>query len=346
MSNAYKTYQTLYCDFGFIQKVYTTSNDKFKQLYLFLTNLNKRINFVFNIPKSKLDVPIKDSYNDYTITSLISILKHTYSRDNFIDDEKISLKKFIKEHNYNVIVFCNKNNDNINILRSYGIIAINSSMLMLTPDILDDLMTENGRYLEKTKTLSWEEILPQNANQCNSVIIIDQYILQNEDKLKHNINDILETIIPKKLEIEFHIAIFCNFEANNKNYNIEKRFNDILKHLNDKNVPNSKNISITIYDSKNKFHDRYIITNNHFIESGAGFVIFNNSKKLGNSTIIRSCYPFLISSEFQNIAYRHILTELTQIKQNCTNFDIEEKKQYEFFGNKSGKAPHRLIDRK
>lgn len=341
-----KIYQTFYCDFGFIQKV-VSKDQLFNHLDEFLRYLilddKKHIKLVFNIPDNQKKHILEKKLEDYTpFENLIYTLlpNSTYE---YIEDIT-NLTKFISDHNYNVIVFCNKNNDDINILRSYGIIAINSSMLMLTPEILDDLMTENGRYLEKTKTLSWEEILPQNANQCNSVIIIDQYILQNEDKLKHNINDILGTIIPKKLEIEFHIAIFCNFEANNKNYNIEKRFNDILKHLNDKNVPNTKNISITIYDSKNKFHDRYIITNNHFIESGAGFVIFNNSKKLGNSTIIRSCYPFLISSEFQNIAYRHILTELTQIKQNCTNFDIKEKKQYEFFGNKSGKAPHRLID--
>ena len=350
MSREFKTYKTLYCDFGFIQKVHTASNCVFEELFSFLINLNKHIDVVFNIPKSKRnisksDFPLDGIEKKHTINSLILSLLHI-SNYKFIDDEKFSFKRFIKEHNYNVILFCDKNNTELNTLLSYGIIAINSSML--TIDFLNNLTTEKGKYIEKgeNKTISWGEILPKNVNQCNSLIIIDQYIIQNKDDLKHNINAILETIIPQNLNSEFHIAIFCNFNPNNKGYNVEERFNEILKHLNDKNVPNTKNISITIYDSKNFFHDRYIITNNHFIESGAGFVILKNNQEPQNSTIIRSCYPFFISNSnnFQCTAYRHILSELAKIKQNNTNFPIKEKMHYEFFGNEMEKAPHRLID--
>ncbi|WP_340110996.1 hypothetical protein [Maribellus mangrovi] len=118
-----------------------------------------------------------------------------------------------------------------------------------------------------TKSHSNWDFLSIFKHPCNTLILVDNYLLKNIDDIENNLIDILDKIIPVNLKIPFHISIFTKSEHNNT-----ERLEKIKKNLS--KLRPSINFKITIHKLNGEFHDRTLLTNYLILESGIGFDLF------------------------------------------------------------------------
>lgn len=188
----------------------------------------------------------------------------------------------------------------------YGVIVI-------CPENIKDfryLLYGNGMAIRKHETNKWNCCLSTGKPvPCNSLIIVDNYILYNTDLVKDNLIDILDTLIPMHLssEIEFQITIFTSSLIDAKG----KRQNIIC--LLEKLRPNIKFSVTIIKSSSDNFHDRNIISNNILVSCGGGFDLFKQGKSQKTTTIYMY-NPFITSTEqWSRKAYSYILHDVFKV---------------------------------
>ena len=203
------TYKSIYCDYAFLKNCYDTlDNNSFDRLCTIL--LCKSIKLTCNIPNDVLQsIDPKANAKDYPLKDLLAKLQSDGLDNIFINSYNFDIKNFIETNNYNVIIFSEISEEECAYYyNKYGIFAINSTKI--TNKFLKELLVTNGIYIhKKLRDYSWESIFPQNIDCCNSLIIIDNYILKYPNSFESNIFSILDSILPNNsLEIEFHIAIF------------------------------------------------------------------------------------------------------------------------------------------
>lgn len=174
---------------------------------------------------------------------------------------------------------------------------------------------------------------------CNSLIIIDNYILSKTDLINENLTDILDTLIPSHLssKIDFHITFFTS-SLNNAKDKLQS-VTDMLKALRPE-----INFSLSIIkSSSDNFHDRNIISNNILISCGGGFDLF----KLGKSqktTTVSLHNPFITTNEqWLRKAYSDILHDTLKVYDSSPKFG--ENNIGDTYPNfMLGESRNRLID--
>ncbi|BDC98865.1 hypothetical protein [Persicobacter psychrovividus] len=161
---------------------------------------------------------------------------------------------------------------------------------------------------------SWEKSTFGIPPKIHSLLIHDFYLFEvvnnrlNEKKLYENLFEILRNF-KHRLASQAPVEIML-VTAKNKNFDqkmeaeIHKRVDCELLRLLGKD-----GFKLTIiFMEKNcqqtdRAHDRFLITNNSYIESGAGFNLFYN-KTPKHNTIIRHAYVFQSEKEMRNVNYR------------------------------------------
>lgn len=214
-----------------------------------------------------------------------------------------NVSEFLKNKDYlNAIILTGKLDDKScrSISRDLGIIVFNPNLMNI-----GYVNLTMGKAIP-TQAIDWSWLAKQNEtfprlDICNSMIIIDPYILQDrinqnnniitygfDEKINNNLEPILNQLLPQSLgpDIKFHIDLFVNYCNDWNKLDWNERYNyvrDTIEYIRPK-----LDFSLAIYGTKS-FHDRMIITNNIFIESGEGFDIFPNPKP----TRVSIEFPFI-----------------------------------------------------
>jgi len=124
----------------------------------------------------------------------------------------------------------------------------------------------------------WNELLHDLKHPCNSMIISDNYILDNNDDLEENLWTILRIMLPQELtKNRFHLTIITDSKSD-----IRKKYKLLTQEI--KKIRSSYNIDLKIVNQSRakamevRIHDRYILTNYLCIFSGYGFNLFKGEK--------------------------------------------------------------------
>lgn len=178
------------------------------------------------------------------------------------------------------------------------------------------LFTNSGVTINEGDTIKWENILkPEyNLSNCNSMIIIDNYILKSMIDLKH----ILSMLLPEPLtgglnrEDKFYITIITAKAKKEGERNDEAIYNQLKSTIKElrPNLNHELDIFVEQQTSSNTFHDRYILTNNVLIRSGGGFGLSGKNGRSTKQTKIDIIHPYIQSfdnscdSEYSDIIKR------------------------------------------
>ena len=178
---------------------------------------------------------------------------------------------------------------------------------------------------------------------CNSLVVVDNYVLNDKEKMEENLIPLFDAILPTELKIEFDLTVFallCDDKGNNHK-NVKNRYEEINGILN--RVRPDMKISLSVVKvKKDHFHDRNIVSNNFFIGSGGGFDLFNRNGMSQKTTTIFAFHPFFyMHCCWSRKAYSDLLNEASSIFEIATDFDQEK---YYLPDSVYGNKKNRLLD--
>lgn len=148
--------------------------------------------------------------------------------------------------------------------------------------ISNETIIENAKFLfqeglisisKKENHLKNWDFVSKYKHPCNSLIIVDNYILKDEKKIEKNLILLLKELLPTRLKKEFQLVIITD---NNQTNIIKDRYEFLLKQL--KSMDKPYKIVLKIITQAIDNHDRNLLTNYLWINSGCGFSIFNYDK--------------------------------------------------------------------
>ena len=193
-------------------------------------------------------------------------------------------------------IVCNR------VMKKTGILAYNIDTILDSDFLFNDCGTSLPD--DKRQLNGWKSILDQKGiNVCNSIILIDNYLLQSNanqnyasksvsEKIDNNLIPILDALLPKKIDVPFQITLFA-IEGSNPFDTLAQSLKDKIKSLRGGDVK----INLQICKCKKEFHDRVLITNNIWISSGMGFDLFNaKGFHVNKPTSISILFPYIQSS--------------------------------------------------
>lgn len=168
------------------------------------------------------------------------------------------------------------------IRNNNGIQCLNFSQF---PDLEEEIFDISTLIIRKDKL---SEIWGMFRNICpptNSLIIIDQYLIKEAASKTENLYPLLESLMPASLSFKYDLAIFISEESNQP---LDILYNEIETFLVTKF---DYEVNLTLLQTKkSNIHDRYILSNRYWIESGHGFDLVRledgKSKGCKNTKII------------------------------------------------------------
>lgn len=218
-----------------------------------------------------------------------------------IDEENY----FVNFNNPQALFLLNKSEkDCLKLENKYGMLFISNSNIKSKLNFIFDIdivpITKHGSITDWT-------FLKKYKHPFNSMIIADNYLLK--ENITDNLFKLLKCILPTVLNVsEFHLTILTTTKETSS-FNIEKRYSNILDYL---NTNFDYKINLTIIQT-NDIHDRNIITNYFWINSGYGFSLFKG-QKVKNETNLFALPFFNIQKKYIGIQNTSIPTHLTENK--------------------------------
>ena len=181
--------------------------------------------------------------------------------------------------------------DKTNICSDYGIININLSNFSKKALYFKD----NGVAVKMGDLWDWEKIRSVASEAANALLIVDNYIFKGDEK--SNLYKILDIILPKSLKVDFHLTVFYIESRPGSEDNLKNAIKRIRPNLNVvfEFIKTTKDVNNGF---KTDFHDRAILTNNLWIDSGAGFNQLRRDRlhfKAEKSTTISIAHVFFAS---------------------------------------------------
>lgn len=209
-----------------------------------------------------------------------------------------------------------------------GVLCLNSEMIKTHRFVRGDAVM----YDKEESYDEFEKCRKQFASPCNSMILIDPYILFNKWSIELNLIPLLNKCLPieplrqEDQKVEFHLSILSQTnECYMGKYKDRLRYKDIYEYVyaEIRKIRPKMKMSFSLYhinttgNGDGDFHSRHIITNCMLINSEDGFDIFKNKKneytgKWGNvsgkNARLEFLYPTLIDNRRQDAAnyYRWI----------------------------------------
>lgn len=139
---------------------------------------------------------------------------------------------------------------------------------------------DNLTGLEKDAFNSWHDIFSKKGLEpINALIINDNFLFGDtkkfDERKEYSIYDLLKTVVPKDLDIDFHLTFFfCNDKANFTQQEARQVIADI-KRLCLTNDPEKMKVSIIAHTCKKLTHDRHLLSNYFFANSGKGYNVID-----------------------------------------------------------------------
>lgn len=189
-----------------------------------------------------------------------------------------------------------------NLGSDYGIIAINNSGLSEK----EYLFKGNAFLLEKNSKRYVDGYLHFKSKiyyPCNSMILVDPYLLTNKQNIKNNLITLLNAMLPlRKQHIIFHISIFSMLgNRNNDALNVKEYHSEISEMI--QTIRDKLEFSLTLYaiGSAEEFHSRMILTNNVFFSAYDGFDIFKDNGQASKNASFDIVVPRLMGNNRQDM---------------------------------------------
>lgn len=198
--------------------------------------------------------------------------------------------------------FCNSLNHNFSVNESPSYIYFNDNFdlknkgfLPINNNLEVPFKLSYAKSLEKNSEVNlqtykgWKALFLNKNLPSNSIIINDSYIFddkENQTKLgSKNIIDLLDTILPKELDVDYHILINTTTSKNK----INSFYDEFIPQLVDDIIAlRSYDIIVEIVIGEG-FHKRKLFTNFLNVTTDKGFKIFdkrNHAKVLDHNDII------------------------------------------------------------
>lgn len=205
-----------------------------------------------------------------------------------------------------------------NIEDRWGVLLFNSSQIVKKQELFrgSGVMLHKG-VLYKERFGKFAPILHV---PCNSMIIIDPYILANPRNIENSFISWLDCVLPtSKLTVEFQLSILSmiNDDRGNQVYGEE------IKHVHEKLSNNIKEIrnglkfSLSIFSigKGEDFHSRNIITNNILIQAPDGLDVYKPSGEAKRNAVFCLVIPRLYGD--QRLDLTQYLNWIKIVKKRC-----------------------------
>lgn len=122
---------------------------------------------------------------------------------------------------------------------------------------------------------SWSEVFKDiKIKPISAIVISDNFMFKPifDERKRQSLFAILQSIIPNKLDIPFHVTLFYN---NSNNDLTKERAENIIQEIRDLKICDDLMVSIVCHVCKSTTHDRELLTNYHYMYSGAGFSVID-----------------------------------------------------------------------
>ena len=226
---------------------------------------------VLRAGKLRAELPIELFGQDV----LLSILWHESGGSCFIEkgeiDEILEKKDFSIEDLCSVFLLDKDDKTCEKYTQKNGQLCLNASMLTNRSFLISGKKIPLA-FHEKA---SYDDMNDYFHHACNSLILIDPYILKERKYINYHIKPLLKNVLPKSLDIPFQISIFSGIGNINDATQGESYYNDIVKMLQE--ICPCLNYNFTLYQiplQGEGWHARYLITNNLLIHATEGFDFF------------------------------------------------------------------------
>ena len=223
----------------------------------------------------------------------------------------------------------------LTLSNQFGMIFLNKDTLASKSKLLFSWalynVTKDTKAIQSFK--NWKE-LQKFKHPFNAMIVVDNYIL-DEQKGLENLKNIIENYLPEKLEnTDFHLTIITSHQTVNRKtnkkipkYNLQDKYdNDLHSMVKSLNKPYKINISLISIDS-DKNHDRNIFTNYFWLHSGHSFDYFSPKGEVTNPTNLM-IFPIFYQNEKmgnnQNTVYEAVYQHLSEMKRIVDSANIED----------------------
>lgn len=291
----------VYCDFEFLKKL-RSSNGRFSpfgsndamQMWLNTLQLLLKSRVQLNIDTQVFHKQTRNREGD-TFFELWKRVANGECEISFLEEHNTKFyESKLASHDgvMNAYLINEKNSIANHHSKKYGVVT-------LTPDCWRDnesarkksyLFKDCGWAAQKDEYKNWAEILRSKEyrlSDCNSMIIIDNYILKNDLVIENNLFPILKELLPPELDkrIEFHLSIITEKTKDDQDSKYFQGKYSFIKKKIEGLFPNLKlQFDLYIQEGKGEFHDRVIITNNTMISSEGGFDLINRNGKITKHT--------------------------------------------------------------
>ena len=271
-----------YCNSAFLDDI-IKGRKKDSSYSIAYNMLNKLSNIIVDLPHEELKKRI--ATND--------IYKQLNKRENKSFKAKKWISGFSPENVCDDVFLIN--NDDINdykkIRQEYGclIIANEQNDLKAFERYIKghpfNLVPKSDRVNDPTIKYhdNWSHFFGEfKMSPINAVIITDNYMFgDNFEKRKEaSLFAILRSIAPKDLKQDFHITIFFNNDPDKRSGVLpltRDNAKKLIQEIKDLNLCNSVKVTIVAHTIKSTTHDRELISNYHYMISGKGFSVVDES---------------------------------------------------------------------
>ena len=183
----------------------------------------------------------------------------------------------------------------------FGVVAINSQDAPRKKYLF-----KGDGFLLKKNTECYEDRYLQFKSRihypCNSMILIDPYLLSNKQNIQNNLYYLLDAILPdKKLKVVFQMAIFSMLGNNNTDaVNGEKYYADIVNVIRATRKGLDFNLTLFAIGKAEEFHSRIIVTNNVLFKAEDGFDVFKDNGQASKNATFDIVVPRLFGNSRQD----------------------------------------------
>ncbi len=212
----------------------------------------------------------------------------------------------------------------LEVTRKYHIIVMNIDMILSSKYAFID----NGIALPSSTITNWDLILlPMNEmapylNTCNSILIADNYILKKSDEaIENNLKDLINNLFlynedeRNTFYKDVSVCIFTLTHDDNDDWS--SQIDPFISNI--KNIRPDLDMKVTLYKVSNReFHDRALVTNCVWLDSGRGFdenlFSLTHAGNQNKSTKISILFPFIqTATRWCNSRYINFMKDVVRI---------------------------------
>lgn len=365
--------QTIYCDLEFLKSLLSkqdtdsssldVSNNDDKEIIVNIRNLilSTDVKLYMNMSHEEYDKIQSEIYNkrlkaakkgkEIELSSFERLMfdmemrRQNNTSHLHINSNKVQFDDTLLKGNYlNAIFFsCEPKETCEQAMKDYGVLVVCSE----TIEDFQYLIFDQGAAIRKSEESDWEKCLSKDNTPipCNSLIVIDNYVLNDSEKMKENLIPLLDTILPKDLKksVTFQMTIFAALkDEKGLDFEINGRY-AMIKEILEKARP-GMSFSLSILKcKKDAFHDRNIASNNLLIGCGGGFDLFKNGRSQKTTTVFAFHPFFYMHSKWSRKAYSNLLNDASEVFKSSTILENLDK-QYMCTNYVYGVKQNRLLD--